>query len=99
MNKEKGMINPHPVKIKDEVIIKRGPNIKISMNRSDLIEVLETNDGISFSCRDGVHIYVTDIDMPNGAKNIMKNTSNSFIGKKLRFDLNNYNTPVTVNAM
>ena len=99
--KEKGMTNPHPTKgsKEEEVIIKRGKSIIISMKRSDLLELLETNDGVSFNCKDGVHIYVTDIDMPNGSKNIMKNTANSFVGKKLRFDLNNYNTPVTVDAM
>ena len=80
--KEKGMSNPYPVKEK-EVIIKRGKSIEISMERSDLIEVLETNDGVTFSCKDGVMIYITDIDMPNGSKNIMKNTANSFRGKIL----------------
>jgi hypothetical protein len=82
----------------NEATIKRG-KIEIKLDRSDLIEVQETNDGISFNCKYGVHIYVTDLDMPNGAKNIIKNTSNSFEGKKLNFDLNNYVTPVSVDAM
>ena len=82
----------------NEAVIKRG-NIEIKLNRSDLIEVHETNDGVSFNCKHGVHIYITDPEMPNGTKNIIKNTSQSFEGNKLIFDLNNYVTPVRVDAM
>ena len=80
------------------IIIKKG-SINLELKRSDLVEVHETNDGLSFNCKYGIHIYLTDIDMPNGTKNLIRNTANSFEGKKIMVDLNNYVVPATVDAL
>jgi hypothetical protein len=74
--------------------IRKG-NMKIAeVDRKDLIEVTPSHDGIIFVIRGNVQIYCTDQYMPSGAKEIMKNTSNSFLNASLDFDLANYTKPV-----
>ena len=80
-----------------EILIKKGV-FQAKIPRNKLIEVVETADGINFNMKDGITIMMVDYDMPLSAKNIMKNTSDSFKDKKLIFDLANYNHPVMVDA-
>jgi len=75
------------------ITIKKG-NIIVTMPRNNLIEVSETHDGITFNFKDGLHLYNTDPTLPMASKNVMMNTSNSFEGMNLDFDLRNYNKPV-----
>jgi hypothetical protein len=77
--------------------IKKG-TFNLSVDRNDLIEVQETPDGISFSFKGGLVLMYNDAYMEIAAKNIMKNTSNSYEGKKLVFDLNNKRHPVMVHG-
>jgi hypothetical protein len=81
-----------------EVIIKKG-NSKTILERTDLIEVSETPDGVNFTIKGGLVLSVMDPDMPSGTKQIIKNTADSYPGgKKLIFDLANYRKPVMVDA-
>jgi hypothetical protein len=78
-----------------KVVIKK-KGITIEMERSDLVMVDQTADGVVFNFKYGLFLHYTDNFMPNGAKELMKNTSNSFPNaKKLTFNLDNYNKPVS----
>ncbi len=80
-----------------KIIIKKG-SMELEMNRSDLVEVSETHDGVAFNFKDGIQLYFTDQFMPQHMKELMKNTSNHFADKKLIFDLDNQRAPVLVDA-
>jgi hypothetical protein len=76
------------------VIKKRG--IVVEMDRSDLVMVDHTADGLVFNFKYGLFLHYTDNFMPLTSKELMKNSSNSFPNaKKLVFDLDNYNKPVS----
>lgn len=76
------------------VIKKKG--ITVEMDRSDLVMIDQTGDGIVFTFKYGLFLHYTDNFMPNGAKELMKNSSNSFPkAKKLIFNLDNYSKPVS----
>lgn len=79
----------------DMITIKKGQMEITKTERSNLITVEPTHDGIIFTLKGGIQIYCTDNNMPVYSKDIMKNTSNSFSNADLSFDLLNYNKPVT----
>lgn len=80
-----------------KVFIKKG-SIEVTLDRSDLIQVEETADGVVFNFKEGLHLYLTDPDMPISAKNLMKVTADRFSTNKIFFDLADYNTPARVDA-
>jgi hypothetical protein len=80
-----------------KVVIKKG-SMELTIDRSELVDLEETPDGISFSFKNKFQLLYTDPYMPMGTKNIMRNTANSFEGKKLVFDLDNQRHPVMVHA-
>jgi hypothetical protein len=80
-----------------KVIIKKG-SMNLEVKRSDLVEVNETHDGIVFNFKDGLSLYYTNNYMPQGMKEILKNTSNHFADKKIIFDLDNESKPAMVDA-
>jgi len=82
---------------KTKILIKKG-SMKIEVDRSDLVEVNETYDGITFNFKDGLQLYYTDHFMPQGMKEIIKNTSNHFPENKIIFDLDNPRKPAMVDA-
>jgi hypothetical protein len=79
------------------ITIKRGA-MKISVPRSELIDVSETHDGVAFNFKGGIQIYYTNNFMQPGVKNVIKNTADSYPGKKLIFDLDNPRQPALVDA-
>jgi hypothetical protein len=79
------------------IIIKKG-TLKLEVDRGELVEVSETHDGVAFNFKGGLQLYYTDNYMPTASKQIMQNTSNSYPGKKLIFDLDNVMKPVMVDA-
>jgi hypothetical protein len=79
------------------ITIKRGL-LKITVPRSELIDVSETHDGVAFNFKGGIQIYYTNNFMQQATKNIIKNTADSFPGKKLIFDLDNQRQPALVDA-
>lgn len=80
-----------------KIIIKKG-SISVSLDRSELIELVETPDGINFNFKHGLSLNVVDMNMPIHTKNIMKNTSDSFPGKKIIFNLESYDKPAMIDA-
>ena len=80
-----------------QITITRG-SLKLTVNRSELVDISETHDGVAFNFKGGVQLYYTNNFMPQGAKNIMSNTADSYPGKKLVFNLDNPQKPVFVDA-
>jgi hypothetical protein len=80
-----------------QITIKRGP-LTLTVPRSELVDVSETHDGVAFNFKGGVQLYYTNNFMQTGAKQIMKNTADSFPGKKIIFDLDNPRQPALVDA-
>jgi hypothetical protein len=75
-----------------KVTIKRATML-LQMDRTDLIQVDQTPDGVAFTFRHGVHIIVSDQNMPNEAKDMMK-VADQFPKGNIIFDLNSYKKPV-----
>jgi len=80
------------------VTIKKGNNEFVKTLRSNLITVEPAHDGVVFTFKEGIQLYVTDQYMPAFAKDVMQNTSNSFPVADLIFDLANYRQPVVAQA-
>lgn len=78
-----------------EVIIKRG-SMELKIDRSEIVQVDETPDGISFLFKNKFQLMFSDQYMPLSTKNIIKNSADSYHGKKLVFDFDNKRQPVTV---
>lgn len=80
-----------------DIIIKKG-SMNVKMDRNDLVEVVETPDGVSFSFKNGFQLLYIDQHMDMARKQIIRNTSDSYEGKKLVFDFDNKRHPVMVHA-
>jgi hypothetical protein len=76
------------------VTIKRS-TMNMVMDRTDLVQVDQTADGVAFSFKHGVHITVSDQNMPNEAKDLVK-AANQFPKGNLIFDLNSYKKPAYI---
>jgi len=76
------------------VTIKRA-TVTMVMDRTDLVQVDQTPDGVAFGCRHGVHILVSDQNMPNEAKDLVK-AANQFPKGNIIFDLNSYKKPAYI---
>ena len=79
------------------ITIKNGP-LKLTVPRSELVDVSETHDGVAFNFKGGVQLYYTNNFMQQGSKQIMAHAADNFPGKKLIFDLVNHQKPVLVDA-
>ncbi len=79
------------------VKIKKG-TLHLEVDRSELVEVSETHDGIAFNFKGGLQLYYTDQFMPQGMKEVIKNTSNHFDAQTLIFDLDDQRQPAKVDA-
>jgi len=80
-----------------EIIIKNG-KIRVTADRSELIEVQETPDGIVFNFKGGIVIHKNDQYMSNATKQIVKNTADNFEANKITFELDNPKRPAYVDA-
>ncbi len=80
-----------------KILIKKG-SMNLEVDRSELVEVSETHDGIAFNLKGGIQLYYTDNFMPQAMKEIIKNTSNHFANKRIIFDLDNQRQPALVDA-
>ena len=80
-----------------EITIKKG-DFKVIVPRAELVEVSETADGVAFNFKGGLQLYYYNNFLPSATKQIIKNTADSFPGKKLIFDLDNEQKPVLVDA-
>jgi len=77
-----------------KVTIKKN-GIVTTLNREDLVQIMETHDGVVFNFKQGLHLYLTDIDMPTTTKGLIK-AADGFPKGDIVFDLNNYVHPATV---
>lgn len=68
---------------------------ELTLDRNRLISVDPTYDGIVFNFMEGLYLTCTDPVMPNAAKELIKNSSNSFPNANLIVDLLSYNQPVS----
>ncbi len=80
-----------------QITIKKG-DLKLTVPRSELVEVSETADGVAFNFKGGLQLYYYNNFLPSATKQIIKNTADSFPGKKLIFDLDNEQKPALVDA-
>jgi len=80
-----------------KIIIKQ-KNFQLEVERSELVTLDETADGVVFQFKNGLSLMKTDQYMPQSVKSIMKNTSDNFPEKKLVFELDNPQRPVYVDA-
>lgn len=79
------------------ITIKNGP-LKLTVPRSELVDVSETHDGVAFNFKGGVQLYYTNNFMQQASKQVMAQAADNFPGKKLIFDLVNHAKPVLVDA-
>lgn len=77
------------------VSIKKG-SIVIKLDRSDLVEVSHTADGMVFNFKNGCHFYYTDSYMPLPTKNQIKGSYDTFDKGNIKIDLDNYKQPISV---
>jgi hypothetical protein len=80
-----------------QITIKKG-TFNLTVPREELVEVSETADGVAFNFKGGLQLYYYNNFLPSATKQIIKNTADSFPGKKLIFDLDNESKPVLVDA-
>ena len=80
-----------------KIVIKKG-TMNLEIDRSELVQVEETPDGVAFDFKNGFQLLYNDQYMEPARKNIIKNTSNAYDGKKLVFDFDNKRHPVMVHA-
>ena len=80
-----------------ELIIKQ-KNFELKVDRSELVQLDETADGVVFQFKNGVSLIKNDQFMPSSIKQIMKNTVDNYPDKKLIFELDNPKRPVMVDA-
>jgi hypothetical protein len=78
-----------------EIVIKKG-DFKVTVPRDQLVDISETHDGIAFNFKNGLQLYYTNNFMETSTKSIMKNTADSYEGKKIIFDLDNVRKPALV---
>jgi hypothetical protein len=75
------------------ILIKQG-DFELRVPRSQLVEVAETADGVSFNFKNGISVLKIDGYMPMGTKNLIKNTLDNFPTANITVDLGNYSKPV-----
>jgi len=80
-----------------KIIIKQ-KNFLLEVERSELVQLDETADGIIFQFKNGLSLIKNDQFMPASTKNIMKNTSDNYPDRKLVFELDNPQKPVFIDA-
>lgn len=80
-----------------DIIIKQG-KFEVKVDRSELVQVDETHDGIVFQFKNGLSLMKVDQFMTSGVKQIMKNTADNYPDKKLIYELDNPKRPVYVDA-
>lgn len=76
------------------IILKKNNKEIVSIERSNIIDVKPTYDGIVFNCKEGLTLSYTDSNMPPSVKDLITNSCNSFQNTSLTVDLSNFKTPV-----
>jgi len=77
------------------ILLKKG-SVQIKMDRSDLVNVTETANGVAFSLKGGIHILADDNDMPLPMKQFIRSGLDNFPTADVEVDLMNYKNPIKV---
>jgi len=85
---------PKKEQVPDKTITIKKHTILLTINRSDLVEVKETGDGMVFNLQGNLHMTLTDPRMPLEAKRSIAVALNTFKTTDLVVDLLNYVKPV-----
>ena len=80
-----------------KITIKNG-SLKLEVDRSELIEVSETPDGVVFNFKGGLQLHKIEQFMPTSVKQIIKNTADNYPDLNLIFELDNPKIPARVDA-
>ena len=80
-----------------KMIIKQ-KNFELTVERSELVQIDETADGVVFQFKGGLSLMKNNQFMPSGVKQIMKNTADNYPDRKLVYELDNPKKPVYVDA-
>ena len=78
-----------------ELTIKKGNMCLVKTDRSNLLEVHPSYDGMVFNFKEGFILTYSDSYMPAGPKDLIVNSTNSFPSASLVIDLINYSKPVS----
>jgi hypothetical protein len=76
------------------VVIKRG-TMEFKFDRTNLINVEQTHDGVVFNFKYGLILNLVDSYMPLETKQLIKN-ADAFPNGNIIFDLNNYKQPAAL---
>jgi len=79
------------------ITIKRGP-IEVKCPRTELVEVVETADGISFTFKGNLQLYYTQQFMQVITKKLIRQASDNFPDKNIVFNLDNPKVPAIIDA-
>jgi hypothetical protein len=80
-----------------KIIIKR-QNFEVSVDRTELVSVAETPDGVVFDFKGGLQLLQYDQNMTSATKNLIKNSVDNFTVGNLLIELDNFKTPVKIDA-
>lgn len=80
---------------KPSVTIKRGSMVA-KMDKSDLVNIEATHDGLVFNCKNGYHIYITDNYMPGEVKTKLLAADQALPKGNFVIDLNDYKNPLKI---
>jgi len=76
------------------VTIKKG-SLVFKVDRTDLVNIEHTSDGLVFNLKHQTYINITDQYMPLDVKQKVK-SADAIPNGNVTFDLNNYRNPVSV---
>jgi len=82
----------------DTITIKKG-SVIVTLDKMDFIQVDETADGLVFNFKGGLHLHLTDDNMPSETKQKVKIAADTFQKASITFDLMNYAKPALVEAL
>jgi len=80
-----------------EIVVKVGSTSVLSASE-ELVDIVETADGVIFSFKGGLSVSYVDPYMPSTCKQVIKNTADRMKGKKVVFEPTNYKQPALVFA-
>jgi hypothetical protein len=79
-------------------ILIKNKETKIELEKEQIVEVLETADGVAFNLRNGLSLIHVDNFMPSTPKQLIKATIDQCAAKDatITIDLENYVTPASI---
>jgi hypothetical protein len=79
-------------------IVIKNKETKIVLEKDQIVEVLETADGVAFNLRNGLSLTHVDNFMPSTAKQLIKATIDQCAAKDatITVDLENHVTPASI---